>query len=167
VFALSRTDPAPAEIRGAPADPACAGGPVVVCLRPENADLLPASAAALAAASTALAPYVAVPARFAEPGIDRRADRGPGVFVPPPGPGDPLEFQAAALAAIMPPPCPRRMPDASATMAYGDVLIWADARINGVAGIPPYALQRFTRILGEDVPEQRHWVRQHLAAACS
>ena len=167
VLALSRTDPDPTEIRGAPADPACAGGPVVLCLRPENADLLPASAAALAAATAALAPYVPVPARFGEPGIDRRVERGPGIFVPPPAAGDPLAFQAAALAAIVPPPCPQRVSDAAATTAYGDVLIWADARVNGLSGIPPYAQERFTRILGEDVPRQREWVHRHLAASCA
>jgi hypothetical protein len=129
-------------------------------------ELLPASTAALAAAATALAPYVPVPVRFGEPGIYDRAERGLGVFVPPPVAGDPLAFQAAALAAIVPPPCPRRAEDAAATMAYGDVLVWADARIHGVAGIPPYAQGRFTRILGADVPRQREWVHKHLAAAC-
>jgi hypothetical protein len=167
VLVLSRTDPDPTEIRAAPPDPACAGGPVVLCLRPENADLLPASTAALAAAATALAPYVPVPVMFGEPGIYARADRGPGVFVPPPVAGDPLAFQAAALAAIVPPPCPRRTEDASATMAYGDVLVWADARIHGLADIPPYARARFTRILDADVPRQRDWVHRHLAAACA
>jgi hypothetical protein len=167
VLVLAKTDPDPTEIRGAPRDPACAGGPIVICLRPENADLLPASSSALVTAAAALAPYVPVPGRFSEPGIDRRADHGPGVFVPPPAAGDPLAFEAAALAAIVPPPCPRRASDASATMAYGDVLIWADARMNGVSGIPPYAQERFTRILAEDVPRQREWVHRHLAAACS
>ncbi len=166
VLVLSRTDPDPTEIRAAPADPACAGGPIVLCLRPENADLLPAAAAALAAAATALAPYVPVPTRFGEPGIYARAERAPGVFVPPPVAGDPLAFQAAPLAAIVPPPCPRRAEEASATMAYGDVLVWADARIRGVTGIPPYAQRRFTRILGEDAPRQREWVHKHLEAAC-
>lgn len=166
VLVLSRTNPDPTQVRAAPADPACAGGPVVLCLRPENADLLPASAAALAAAATALAPYVPVPMRFGEPGIYLRAERGPGIFVPPAMAGDPLAFQAAALAAIVPPPCTRRTEDATATMAYGDVLVWADARIHGVAGLPPYARERFTRVLGADVPRQREWVRRHLAAAC-
>ena len=108
-----------------------------------------------------------VPGRFSEPGIDRRADHGPGVFVPPPVAGDPLAFEAAALAAIVPPPCPRRISDASATTAYGDVLVWADARVNGVYGIPPYARGRFERILAENVPRQREWVHRHLTAACS
>jgi hypothetical protein len=166
VLALSKTDPVPTEIRGAPADPACARGPVVVCLRPENADLLPGSTTALAAASAALAPYLPVPTRYSEPGIDRRTDRGPGIYIPPPGPADPLAFRAAALAAIVPPPCPRHAADATATMAYGDLLIWADARVNGISGIPPYALSRFTRILAQDVPRQREWVRHHLAASC-
>jgi hypothetical protein len=167
VLVLTKTDPDPTEIRGAPREPACARGPVVVCLRPENADLLPASSAALAAAAAALAPYVPVPGRFSEPGIDRRAEHGPGVFVPPPAAGDRLEFEAAALAAIVPPPCPRRVPDASATTAYGDVLIWADARVNGLSGIPSYARVRFARILAENVPRQREWVHRHLTAACS
>jgi hypothetical protein len=167
VLTLSKTDPMPTEIRGAPAEPACAGGPVVVCLRPENADLLPGSTRALAAASAALAPYLPVPTRYSEPGIDRRAERGPGIYIPPPGPADPLAFQAAALAAIVPPPCPARAADATATMAYGDLLIWADARVNGRSGIPPYALGRFTRILSQDVPRQQEWVQRHLAAACA
>jgi hypothetical protein len=167
VLAVARTDPNPIEIRSAPADPACSDGPVVVCLRPENADLLPGSAAALATASAALAPYLSVPTRYSEPGMDRRAERGPGIYVPPPRPGDPLAFQAAALAAIVPPPCDRPIPDADASMAYGDLLIWADARVNGTSGIPAYALRRFTRILGQDVPRQREWVRRHLAASCT
>jgi hypothetical protein len=108
-----------------------------------------------------------VPVRFSEPGIDRRVDSGPGVYVPPPEPGDPLAFEAAALAAILPPPCPRRVADASAAMAYGEVLIWADATVNGPAGIPAYERQRFARILAQNVPGQREWVRRHLTAACS
>jgi hypothetical protein len=167
VLVLTKTDPDPTEIRGAPRDPACAGGPVVVCLRPENANLLPASSTALAAAAAALAPYVPVPGRFSEPGIDRRTDYGPGVFVPPPVGGDPLAFEAAALAAIVPLPCPTRVSDASTTVAYGDVLIWADARVNGLTGIPAYARMRFGRILGESVPRQRDWVHRHLTSACS
>jgi hypothetical protein len=166
LLALTKTDPDPTEIRGAPADPACAGGPVTVCLRPENADLLPGSTHALVAAAAALAPYLPVPGRFSEPGIDRRAAQGPGIFVPPPRADDPLAFQAAALAAIVPPPCPRRSGDAVATTAYGDLLVWADARVNGVAQVPPYALERFTRILAGSVPQQRAWVHHHLAAAC-
>lgn len=167
VLVLTRTDPDPTEIRGAPHYPACAGGPVVVCLRPENADLLPASSTALAAAAGALAPYVPVPGRFSEPGIDRPTDYGPGVFVPPPAGDDPLAFEAAALAAIVPLPCPMRVSDASTTTAYGDVLIWAHARVNGPTGIPPYARMRFGRILGESVPRQRDWVHRHLTSACS
>jgi hypothetical protein len=167
VLVLSRTDPDPTEIRGAPREPACAGGPIVVCLRPENADLLAASNSALAAAAAALAPYVPVPSRFSEPGIDRRVVHGPGVFVPPAMAGDPLAFQAAALAAIVPPPCPQRVSDAAATTAYGDVLIWADARVNGLSGIPPYAQGRLARVLADSVPRQRQWVYRHLSAACS
>ena len=166
VLVLSKTDPDPTEIRAAPRDPACASGPIVLCLRPENSDLLPASSSALSAAAAALAPYLPVPVRFSEPGIDRRADHGPGVFVPPPAAGDPLAFEAAALAAIVPPPCPRQVADASATTAYGDVLIWADARVNGLDGIPPYARGRFERILAENVSRQREWVHRHLGAAC-
>jgi len=167
VLVLSKTDPDPTEIRAAPRQPACAGSGVVVCLRPENADLLAPSSTALSAAAAALAPYLPVPMRFSEPGIDRRVDHGPGVYVPPPEPGDPLAFEAAALAAILPPPCPRRVADASATMAYGDVLIWADATVNGPAGIPAYERQRFARILAQNVPGQREWVQRHLTAACS
>jgi hypothetical protein len=167
VLALTKTDPDPTEIRGAPADPTCSGGPVMVCLRPENADLLPGSTAALAAASAALAPYLPVPVRYSEPGMDRRAERGPGVYIPPPRPGDPLAFQAAALAAIVPPPCDRPITGAAATKAYGDLLIWADARVNGTGAVPAYALRRFTRVLGQDVPKQREWVRRHLAASCA
>ena len=167
VLVLTKTDPDPTEIRSAPRNPACAGGPVVVCLRPENADLLPASSTALAAAAGALAPYVPVPGRFSEPGIDQRTDYGLGVFVPPPPTGGPPAFEAAALAAIVPLPCPRRVSDASTTMAYGDVLTWADARVNGLAGIPPYARMRYATILNETVPRQRAWVHRHLTAACS
>jgi hypothetical protein len=167
MLALSKTDPDPTEIRGAPADPACAGGPVLVCLRPENADLLPGSTRALAAAAAALNPYLPVPSRFSEPGIDRRAVQGPGIFVPPPRADDPLAFQTAALAAIVPPPCPRRSGDAVATVGYEDLLLWADAQVNGVAEIPPYALDRLTRIMAESVPQQRAWVHHHLTAGCA
>jgi hypothetical protein len=167
VLVLSTTDPQPTEIRGAPREAACAGGPFVVCLRPENADLLPASSAAVAAAATALAPYVPVPDRFSEPGIDRRSERGPGVFVPPPTDGDRLAFETAALAAIVPPPCPPQVSDSSATTAYGDVLTWAAARINGLSGVPPYARRRIAKVLDENVPRQREWVQRHLMAACS
>jgi hypothetical protein len=167
MLVLTKTDPDPTEIRGAPSEPACAGGPVVVCLRPENADLLPAASTALAAAAGALAPYVTVPGRFSEPGIDRRTDYGPGVFVPPAAGGDPLEFQAAALAAIVPLPCPRRVSEASTTTAYDDLLTWADARVNGLGGVPPFARMRFSRILSQNVPRQRAWVHRHLTAACS
>jgi hypothetical protein len=167
VLVLSKTDPDPTEIRAAPRQPACAGGPIVLCLRPENADLLGASSAALSAAAAALAPYLTVPERFSEPGIDRRVEQGPGVYVPPAQAGDPLAFEAAALTAILPPPCPRRVADASATTAYRDVLIWANARVNGLAGIPAYQRARFERILGNTVPGQREWVQKHLTAACS
>ncbi|MEP7026697.1 MAG: hypothetical protein ABJB47_23405, partial [Actinomycetota bacterium] len=138
VIALSGTDPAPTEIRAAPADPACATGTMSVCLWPENADLLPA-ARALATAPAAFAPYLPVPVRFSEPGIDRRATAGPGIFVPPPDPGDRLAFQAAALTAIMPPPCPAELADARVAMSYGDLVTWAEARVGGQAGVLPYA----------------------------
>ena len=49
----------------------------------------------------------------------------------------------------------------------GDVLTWADARVNGLAGIPPYARMRYATILNETVPRQRAWVHRHLTAACS
>ncbi|HST64802.1 MAG TPA: hypothetical protein VLM05_06410 [Mycobacteriales bacterium] len=167
VFALSRTDPAPTEIRGAPAHPVCAGDPVPVCLRPENAELLPGSERALAAASAALAPYLAVPVRFSEPGIERRVASGPGIYVPPAGPGDPLAFQAAALAAILPPPCPPPSRHGPAAMSYGDLMTWAEARVNGRAGVPPYALGRVAPVLGMDLDRQRSWVRRHLATSCA
>jgi hypothetical protein len=167
VLVLSKTDPDPTEIRAAPREPACAGGPIVLCLRPENADLLAPSSTALSAAAAALGPYLPVPMRFSEPGIDRRVDHGPGVYVPPPVAGDPLAFRAAALSAIVPPPCPRRVADASAITAYGDVLIWAEATVNGLSGIPAYKRERFARILAENVPGQREWVQRHLTAACS
>jgi len=67
----------------------------------------------------------------------------------------------------VPLPCPRRVSDAATTMAYGDVLTWADARVNGLAGIPPYARMRYATILNETVPRQRAWVHRHLTAACS
>ena len=38
---------------------------------------------ALTAASAALAPYLPVPVRFSEPGIDRRVASGPGIYIPP------------------------------------------------------------------------------------
>jgi hypothetical protein len=166
VFALSRTDPDPTEIRGAPTNPACtSGAPVMVCLRPENADKLPGSERALATAAAALAPYLAVPSRFSEPGIDRRAAVGPGIYVPPPRAGDRLAFQAAALAAILPPPCRPRA--GRPEMAYGDLLTWAQARVDGPQALPPYALKRVERILGMDPDNQRSWVSHHLAAACA
>jgi hypothetical protein len=167
VFALSRTDPDPTEIRGAPTHPACTSGTAVqVCLRPENADKLAGSEQALASAVSALAPYLAVPSRFSEPGIDRRAAVGPGIYVPPPEGGNRLAFQAAALAAILPPPCPPKAGDSAADIAYGDLLTWAQARVDGPGGVPPYALTRVSRVLGMDRGHQRSWVRHHLAAAC-
>jgi hypothetical protein len=167
IFTLMKTDPDPTEIRGAPADPACAGEAITVCLRPENADLLPGSTHALAAAAAALGPYLPVPHRFSEPGIDHRAAQGPGIYVPPPRADDPLAFQAAAVAAIVPPPCPRQPGTAVTTRAYEDLLIWADARVNGLAQVPPYELDRFNRILHQGVPQQQEWVRHHLSAACT
>lgn len=166
VLLLSRTDPDPTEIRGAPAHPACAHGAVTVCLRPENADLLPRSEQSLAAAAVALAPYLPVPSRFAEPGIDRRAAAGPGIFVPPARP-DRLAFQAAALAAIVPPPCPPRSRHGHPAMAYGDLMTWAEARVGGQDGVPPYGLGRVAPVLVMDVARQRSWVRHHLAASCA
>lgn len=166
VLTLSRTDPTPTEIRGAPAHPACAHGPVTVCLRPENADLLPGSEQALAAASAALSPYLPVPARFSEPGIDRRAVSGPGIYVPPTR-ADRLAFQAAALAAIMPPPCPPRSRHGPAAMAYGDVMIWAEARVREHTGIRRYGLGRVAPVLVMDPDQQRTWVQHHLAASCA
>jgi hypothetical protein len=168
VFALSRTDPDPTEIRGAPTHPACTSrAAVVVCLRPENADKLAGSERALSSAVSALSPYLAVPSRFSEPGIDRRAAIGPGIFVPPPEAGDRLAFQAAALAAILPPPCPPKVGDAGAERAYGDLLTWAQARVDGPEAVPPYALERVSWVLGLDPANQRSWVGHHLAAACA
>jgi hypothetical protein len=167
VLTLSRTDPALTEIRGAPAHPVCAHGPVTVCLRPENADLLPGSEQALAEASAALAPYLPVPTRFSEPGIDRRVASGPGIYVPP-ARADRLAFRAAALAAIVPLPCPpRRIRPGTATLAYGDVLTWAAARVGGRTALPPYGLDRVAPVLGMDPDRQRSWVRHHLAASCA
>ena len=167
MLALSRTDPAPTEIRGAPDDPACATGAVTVCLRPENAEFLAGSAQTLAVASAALAPYVSVPARFSEPGMDQRAAVGPGIFVPPARPGDPLALRAAALTAIVPPPCPPKAAASTAALSYADLLTWAEARVYGRSGLPPYALARVTPILGLDRGSQQAWVRHHLAATCA
>jgi hypothetical protein len=47
------------------------------------------------------------------------------------------------------------------------VLIWADARVNGLTGIPPYGRGRFERILAENVARQREWVQRNLTAASS
>jgi hypothetical protein len=168
VFALSRTDPDPTEIRGAPTHPACTSGAAVqVCLRPENADKLAGSEQALAAAASALAPYLAVPSRFSEPGIDRRAAVGPGIFVPPPKGGDRLAFQAAALAAILPRPCPREVGDSETEVAYWEVLTWAQAQVDGPERLPPYALARVSDVLRLDPGRQRNWVSHQLAATCA
>jgi hypothetical protein len=168
VFTMSRTNPAPTEIRGAPAHPACTQGePVTVCLRSEDADELAGSARALATASAALAPYLAVPSRFSEPGIDRRIASGPGIYVPPAQRHDPLAFQAAALTAIVPPPCPPRVGDAKAVISYADLLTWAEAVVSGERGVPSYALVRVMPVLAMDQEGQRSWVRHHLAATCA
>lgn len=166
VLTLAGTDPAPTELRGDPADPACSIAAVEVCVRPENAAALPEAAGALAAASAALGPYLAVPARFGEPGMDRRPDQGPGVFIPPdvPYPGS---FPAAAVAAILPAPCPVGAGPSDAYESYDDLVQWAHARISGLAAIPQYAVDRVGPVLALDVPAQREWVRGHLVAACA
>jgi hypothetical protein len=164
---LSRTDPSATELRGAPARPVCANATIQVCLRPENAAQLSDTSTSLTAAVSALEPFMSVPRRFSEPGMEIDRDSGPGVFVPVIN-ATPDDYLRAAVAAILPAPCPVTASD-SAQTAYRQLYLWAQIRVAGGAG--PSVLDPrdaiINTILSEDAAQQRTWVQARLKVALS
>jgi hypothetical protein len=164
---LSHTDPSATELRGAPKNPVCANATIHVCLRPEDAAQLRDASTTLDAAVSALEPYMSVPRRFSEPGMDINKNSGPGVFVPVTNP-TPDDFLRAAIAAILPAPCPATATDDAQT-AYRQLYIWAEIRAAG--GTAPTMMDPrdaiINTVLTEDTAHQRMWVQEHLKAARS
>jgi hypothetical protein len=163
-------DPDRYEYRAAPRDPACATGTVTVCLRPENKWQLGEALRRLDHAATALRPFLTVPSRFSEPGMELDAIFGPGIFVPPAVPY-PEAYAEAAVFAIIPGPCwANRVPSDTATPAddaWVDLQLWAllTTATSGERVTTDTDRDRLAPVLRWSTERQREWVTERARAA--